>query len=96
MTASTSTAILQDAKVRRAQREQAKRMEQSATKIQACWRCATERRRVKNVLRERFKEDVTSTTGLRCLVLIGGDEEVLGVWSAAMVAGGDGERDSLS
>lgn len=90
-TASTSTSILQDAKARRALREQEKRMEQSATTIQASWRCAAERQRVKKSLCELFHEDVSGTTGLRCLVLIGRDENVLGAWSAAMAAEGEGE-----
>ncbi|THH29658.1 hypothetical protein EUX98_g4538 [Antrodiella citrinella] len=89
MTASTSTSILQDAKARRAQREQLKRMEDGAARIQACWRCAVQRRQVKKALRERFEKDVTGTTGLRCLVLVGADEAVLGTWSAAMVSGGN-------
>ncbi|KAH8087159.1 HECT-domain-containing protein [Cristinia sonorae] len=89
MTASTSSSILQDAKARRAQREHLKLMEQSATRIQACWRCSVDRRRVKEQLKQRFEEDITSTTGLRCLVLIGRDEEVLGKWSGAVVSAGE-------
>lgn len=48
-------------------------------------------------LRTRFEADPTSLTGLRCLVLMGQDEEVLGMWSCAMrerewvLEGKDGE-----
>lgn len=41
---------------------------------------------MRNQMRTTFESDVMSITGLRCLVLIGQDEEALGIWSNAMLS----------
>ena len=50
-----------------------------------------ESQRIREKLKREFDVDVTGINGLRCLVLIGKDEEILSKWSTAMVAGGPGE-----
>ncbi|KDR68227.1 hypothetical protein GALMADRAFT_1048663 [Galerina marginata CBS 339.88] len=56
-----------------------------AVKIQAWWRRMLEVRAAKKPLRRIFEGDVTGLTGLRCLVLIGVDDEALGIWTRAMI-----------
>lgn len=89
--ASTHIAILDEAKLRRAERETNRRRQEGAVEIQTWWKGLSERRRIRNEMKRTFQEDVTGLTGLRCLPLIGRDEEALGMWSAAMVAGGSGK-----
>ncbi|GBE82990.1 HECT-domain-containing protein [Sparassis latifolia] len=84
--------ILNDAKAKRLRRLDVKRREEAAISIQAWWRGHSEARFVKQNLLCTFQEDVTSLRGLRCLVLIGQDEEALGAWSAAVV---NGQQDVL-
>ncbi|KZP14839.1 hypothetical protein FIBSPDRAFT_1048607, partial [Athelia psychrophila] len=86
--ASTHTAILDEAKSRRAERESNRRRQDGAVGIQTWWKGLRERRRIRDEMRRTFEGDVTGLNGLRCLALIGRDEKALGVWSAAMVAGG--------
>ena len=93
-TASSHAAILDQAKARRLEREDNRRKEESAVKVQGWWRAVREARLVRGYLRRVFEGDVGGITGLRCLVLIGGrDGELLGRWSGAMVAGGERESD---
>lgn len=87
---STQASILQEAKARRQQRDDLRRKQEGATKIQCWWRGRRQAEVVKIQLRETFSEDVTSLTALRCLVLIGRDEALLGQWSTAAVSAGPG------
>ncbi|KAF7981928.1 hypothetical protein HWV62_30697 [Athelia sp. TMB] len=86
--ASTHAAILDEAKARRAERESTRRRQEGAVGIQTWWKGIKERRRIRGEMRNAFERDVTGLNGLRCLALIGRDEEALGVWSTAMIAGG--------
>ncbi|KDR81293.1 hypothetical protein GALMADRAFT_1358495 [Galerina marginata CBS 339.88] len=58
---------------------------ENAVKIQVWWRQALEVRAAKKPLRRLFEGDVTGLTGLRCLVLIGAHDDVLGTWARAMI-----------
>lgn len=78
---SSQAAILDQARARRMEREAQRKREESAIRIQAWWRGACEARRVRQQLRRVFQEQVTGLTALRCLVLVGQDEELLTMWS---------------
>ncbi|KIJ59650.1 hypothetical protein HYDPIDRAFT_32985 [Hydnomerulius pinastri MD-312] len=78
---SSQAAILDQARARRIEREALRRREESALRIQAWWRGVSEARRVRQQLRQVFQENAIGLTGLRCLVLIGQDESLLGIWS---------------
>ena len=78
---STHAAILDQARARRMEREAQRKREESAIRIQEWWRGACETRRVRQQLRRVFQEQVTGLTALRCLVLVGQDEELLSLWS---------------
>lgn len=80
----SQAAILGQARARRMEREAQRKREESATRIQAWWRGVCEARRVRQQLRRVFQEQVTSLTALRCLVLVGQDEELLTLWSHRM------------
>ncbi|KDR68273.1 hypothetical protein GALMADRAFT_78904 [Galerina marginata CBS 339.88] len=58
---------------------------EKATKIQAWWRRMLVVREAKKPLRRIFEGVVTGLTGLRCLVLIGAHDDVLGTWARAML-----------
>ncbi|KZT00431.1 HECT-domain-containing protein [Laetiporus sulphureus 93-53] len=85
--ASNYSDILHEAKKARSQRHDLKRRQDSATKIQAWWRGSLQARETRQELRRTFAQDVVGLTGLRCLVLIGKDEDVLGQWSTAVANG---------
>ncbi|KAK0506657.1 HECT-domain-containing protein [Armillaria luteobubalina] len=84
--ASTQATILDQAKQRRILRDEQKRQHENAVILQAWWRGVREARLVRRQMRMTFESDVMGITGLRCLVLIGQDEEAMGVWSNAMLA----------
>ncbi|KAJ7757717.1 HECT-domain-containing protein [Mycena maculata] len=86
---STLSSITDQAKARRAERVEQKRRNDSATRIQAWWRGASAIRATKTDMRRVFEADVESITGLRCLVLIGMDQEVLRKWSQMMEGKGE-------
>ncbi|KAJ7755509.1 HECT-domain-containing protein [Mycena metata] len=87
---STLSAITGQAKARRVERTEQKRRNDSAIQIQAWWRGVSAIRHAKKDMRRAFERDVNSLTGLRCAVLIGMDEVVLGKWSQTIVAKGEG------
>ena len=82
--ATTHNAILQEAKLRRLQRNDEKRRQDAALRIQSSWRGYVAVRTVRQNLRSTFEHDVTSLTALRCLVLLGQDEDALGRWSTVV------------
>jgi ubiquitin-protein ligase E3 C len=88
--ATTPAAIIDRVREERLVRAQQKRRVEKAVRIQAWWRGIRESRYAKIDLRKAFEADVTGITGLRCLVLIGKDEEVLSQWSKAMLELGNG------
>ncbi|RDX43479.1 HECT-domain-containing protein [Lentinus brumalis] len=85
-TATTHNDILQEAKLRRIQRDDHRRRQDAARRIQHSWRGYAARRDVRTRLRSTFEQDITSLTGLRCLVLLGQDEEALGRWSTVVLS----------
>ncbi|KAI0685222.1 HECT-domain-containing protein [Cytidiella melzeri] len=86
--ATTHASLLQDAKARRLQRVDLKRKQDCAIIIQSWWRGRTQAALVRQQLRSTFEHNTTNLTGLRCLVLIGKDDALLGQWSNAMVSDG--------
>ncbi|CDO70815.1 hypothetical protein BN946_scf184801.g6 [Trametes cinnabarina] len=83
-TATSYNDILQEAKLRRLQRNDLKRRQDSATRIQHWWRGKIALKQVRQLLRRTFDQDITSLTGLRSLVLLGQDEDALGRWSSVV------------
>jgi len=86
-TAAAERNVLRNARREREERRQVRHRQESADKLQAWWRGIRESRRIHRELKRTFEADPTSLTGLRCLVLIGHDEEVLKSWSCAMNKG---------
>ncbi|KAG0694768.1 HECT-domain-containing protein [Suillus ampliporus] len=80
--------ILNQARARRFERETLRKRQESAVTIQAWWRGITDSRRVRQQLREQFTGNVTGLTGLRCLVLIGRDDDFLDRWSTEVLSQG--------
>jgi hypothetical protein len=89
--ASSQTDILHSAKARRSAREEIRRRHESALCIQSRWRSSQQSRVVKRILSELFQEDVLGLNGMRALVLIGNNDELLAQWSEGVVRSGDGE-----
>lgn len=85
-TATTHTDILQEARLRRLQRNDHKRRQDAATLIQRSWRSYLALSSARRSLRSKFDQDVSSLTALRCLVLLGHDEDALGRWSTVILA----------
>jgi hypothetical protein len=88
---SSQTDILHSAKARRSAREEIRRRDESALCIQSRWRSSQQFRVVKRILSELFQEDVLGLNGMRALVLIGNNDELLAQWSEGVVRAGDGE-----
>ncbi|KAG1720932.1 HECT-domain-containing protein [Suillus lakei] len=84
----SQAAILNQARARRIERETVRKRQESAVTIQAWWRGITDARRVRQELREQFTGDITGLTGLRCLVLIGQDDNFLDRWAAEVLSQG--------
>ncbi|KZT24637.1 HECT-domain-containing protein [Neolentinus lepideus HHB14362 ss-1] len=87
--ASSHEFILEQAKARRFEREDNRRKRDSAVRLQSWWRGLSEARRVRRQLRQTLAENVTGIVGLRCLVVIGQDEEALALWSNAILGAGE-------
>ena len=81
VSSSSQAAIVERAKARRMEREALRKREESALKIQSWWKGNLKTRRVRQRMRQLFLEDPTSLTGLRCLVFVGRDEDLLRRWS---------------
>ncbi|KAI0039666.1 HECT-domain-containing protein [Auriscalpium vulgare] len=88
--ASSHVDILHQAKAQRSQRQDSRKRQESAAHIQAWWRGVCRRRAVKRELRLLFEADALGLNGLRALVLIGRNEEVLAQWSSAVLQEGEG------
>lgn len=89
--ATSHASLMQDAKLRRMQRNDLKRRQDSATRIQSWWRGRQQAMLVREQLKSTFLGNVANITGLRCLVLIGKDDELLGLWSKTMISDNGGE-----
>jgi hypothetical protein len=88
---SSQTDILHSAKARRSAREEIRRRHESALCIQSRWRSSQQSRVVKRILSEWFQDDVLGLNGMRALVLIGNNDELLAQWSEGVVRAGDGK-----
>ena len=89
-TSSTHTSILDEARLRREERLNQLKRQQSAIRIQAWWRGKREASAVRAQLRHRLDQDPTGINGLRSVVLIGQDEESLAIWSSNALQSGEG------
>ena len=89
---SSSTAILQQVRAQRIELQETRRRQENAIRLQAWWRGLREVRSTRKKMRALFEEDVTGITGLRCLVLMGSDEEALALWSSTMANSDEGCR----
>jgi ubiquitin-protein ligase E3 C len=89
--ATSQAAILDQAKARRTEREDNRRRQDNAIRLQAWWRGVREVRAVRRQMKYEFERDVTGLKGMRCLVLMGGDEDALALWSKTVVDSGEGE-----
>ena len=87
---SSQASILERVHAQRVARAETKRRTDGAIRIQAWYRGLREARAVRKELRKLFSADVLSLTGLRCLVLIGRDDEVLSTWVTSVLASGEG------
>lgn len=88
--AASHSSIIDQAKARRHERDEQRRRSESALRIQAWWRGANATRIVRAQLREHFQANLRNLTGLRCLALLGQDEEALGAWSTAVTGNSAG------
>lgn len=93
--ASSHAAILEEAKARRLERHNFKRRQEKAVRLQSWWRGVNEAKIARQAMRKAFEDDVTGITGLRCLVLIGKDEEIIGKWSTTILSTGEGATELL-
>ena len=85
---SSHAAVVDQAKALRAQRQAARKQEENVQKIQRWWRGNREKRVVQQSLKKAFDEATWADGGItkmRCLVLMGRDEERLGRWSAEVL-----------
>lgn len=73
--------LLDSVKAQREARLEQKRRQDAAVKVQAWWRGRSQTEKVKDEMMATFRNDIMGITGLRCLVLMGLDEEALGLWS---------------
>ncbi|KIM38451.1 hypothetical protein M413DRAFT_447711 [Hebeloma cylindrosporum] len=83
--AASQSSILNQVQAERQARAQHKDRTEKAIRIQAWYRGVKGARLAKSEMRSSFESDVMGLTGLRCLVLIGKDDEVLGKWSRAVL-----------
>ena len=94
--ASSRSAILDQVQAQRIERDELKKKQDNAMKIQAWWRGLQQEMMMRNKMRKSFENDVVGITGLRCLALIGRrDEAALAMWSNTMVELGAGMSDIL-
>lgn len=92
-TSSTHTSILDEARLRREERQSQLKRQQSAIRIQAWWRGKREARAVRVQLRHALDQDSAGIDGLRAVVLVGQDEESLAIWSRNVLQSGESEWD---
>ena len=89
----THTSILDEARLRREERQNQLKRQTSAIRIQAWWRGKLESRRVRIQLRHVLEEDPAGINGLRAIVLIGQDEDSLAIWSRNILQLGESKWD---
>lgn len=79
--AASASDLLGSVKAQREARLELKRKQDAAVRIQAWWRGRSDAERAKEEMRAAFRNDIMGIQGLRCLVLMGMDEQALGLWS---------------
>ncbi|GLB43810.1 putative HECT-domain-containing protein [Lyophyllum shimeji] len=85
----THAALIDQTRARRTERLEQQRRHDNALRIQAWWRGIKEARRARVAIREAFESDLEGLVGLRCLAVIGrNDEQALAMWSDRMISGG--------
>jgi ubiquitin-protein ligase E3 C len=89
--ASSHAVILQQVRAQRTEREETRRRQENAIRLQAWWRGLQGARAFRKEIRSTFQQDITGITGLRCLLLMGDDEEALALWSNTIVSSGEGQ-----
>jgi hypothetical protein len=94
--ATTSTSILDEARHRRLEREDRRRRNENAIRIQAWWRGRLGAEAMKVHLRQVLAQNPDEITALRCLVLLGKDVGALTRWSEDSIRKGPGTRHSVS
>lgn len=82
----SQAALFDQVKQRRELRLEQKRRSDAAIRIQSQWRGVLSKQGIRSDLRRTFEGDVTGLSGMRCLVLLGQDNEALGRWCSAMAA----------
>lgn len=90
-TSSTHTSILDEVRLRREERQNQLKRQQSAIRIQAWWRGKQETRIVRIQLRNALEQDPGGIDGLRAVTFIGQDEESLAIWSRNVLQSGEGK-----
>jgi len=85
----SQASILERVHAQRVARAENKKRTDSAIRIQAWYRGMREARAVRRELKKLFMYDALSLTALRCLVLIGKDDEVLSTWASSGLANGN-------
>lgn len=93
LTSNTHTSILDEARLRREERQSQLKRQQNAVRIQAWWRGRREARAIRVQLRHTLGQDPTGINGLRAVALIGQDEETLAIWSHNALQSGESEWD---
>ncbi len=88
---STPASILERVQAERLARAQQKRRIDNAIRIQAWYRGLKEARDTRREMQKLFEADILSLTGLRCLVLIGRNEDVLSTWVTKVLAGDESQ-----
>ncbi|PFH45540.1 hypothetical protein AMATHDRAFT_71617 [Amanita thiersii Skay4041] len=91
--ATSQASILTNARAQRNERLEQKQRQDSARKVQAWWRGRRLTKQLRRELRAYFEHDVLGIKGMRCLVLLNGDQEALALWSRTVLA--HGGRDAL-
>ncbi|KAI0295669.1 hypothetical protein B0F90DRAFT_1811438 [Multifurca ochricompacta] len=87
----SQTDLLHNAKARRTEREEIRRRHESALCIQRHWRGFQQSRATKRLLFQMFQEDVLGLNGMRALILIGNNDQLLAQWSDAVISARDGK-----
>ncbi|KAG8995219.1 hypothetical protein FRB94_009328 [Tulasnella sp. JGI-2019a] len=93
-TYTSQEAILDNLKAQREQRQDQRRRAESALRIQAWWRAASDQRKLRETLRRRFDESSGPSVEWTRMLVVGwrgneADFKRLGRWSRSMVEGGD-------
>lgn len=82
--------LLKQAREIRNERQLARQRQEATVRLQTAWRGQLSRRAAKDILRTLFDESPVGINAMRCLVLLGNDEERLGKWSESVTSMDEG------